>query len=391
MAVDSLGVGSGISPALRLTWAVAGRYRFERLIRLNGPTVRTDYRLIAIAPDLPFLWAMHPLLALEPGAQLAIAGVAEVTVTNGAGLDLRTTGGRVGWPVGDLRTGGTVDLSRVPDTDAGIVRKLYADAAALEGPAIAWQPDGAGIAIDWDRQVAPSLGIWIDAGGWPVGAGRQQVALEPTTAPFDDLATCDRARSSGVGAARTRRPVVGDDPAREPRSGPGDPEMTRRARAPRASPGAVDAWSEPVVIPTYPTMPADRNPMFLEKRVYQGSSGRVYPNPFTDRVSDERVRPDVAGRPPRERVRPADDPARDRRADPRRAGQDQRLRLLLSPARDQAGAGRAARSVDLRRRRVQLAAAPSTVDVHAGRLGDRGGGRRGSDRLAAASTSRWTG
>jgi tetratricopeptide (TPR) repeat protein len=29
--------------------------------------------------------------------------------------------------------------------------------------------------------------------------------------------------------------------------------------------------------------------MFLEKRVYQGSSGRVYPNPFTDRVSDERL------------------------------------------------------------------------------------------------------
>lgn len=28
--------------------------------------------------------------------------------------------------------------------------------------------------------------------------------------------------------------------------------------------------------------------MFLEKRVYQGSSGKVYPNPFTDRVSDEK-------------------------------------------------------------------------------------------------------
>src|SRR5438132_333486 len=29
--------------------------------------------------------------------------------------------------------------------------------------------------------------------------------------------------------------------------------------------------------------------MFLEKRVYQGSSGRVYPNAVTDRVSDEKV------------------------------------------------------------------------------------------------------
>ena len=189
MAVESLAAGPGTSPAVRLTWGVAGRYRFERLIRLDGPTVRTDYRLIAIAPDLPFLWSMHALLALEPGAQLAIAPVAEVTVTNGHGLDLRAPGDRVGWPVGELRAGGTVDLSRVPEADAGIALKLYADVAALEGPAIAWQPDGAGIAIDWDRQVAPALGIWIDAGGWPVGTGRQQVALEPTTAPFDDLAT----------------------------------------------------------------------------------------------------------------------------------------------------------------------------------------------------------
>jgi len=28
--------------------------------------------------------------------------------------------------------------------------------------------------------------------------------------------------------------------------------------------------------------------MFFEKRVYQGSSGKVYPNPITDRVSNER-------------------------------------------------------------------------------------------------------
>jgi tetratricopeptide (TPR) repeat protein len=33
----------------------------------------------------------------------------------------------------------------------------------------------------------------------------------------------------------------------------------------------------------------DRNPMFLETRVYQGSSGRVYPLPFIDRISDTPV------------------------------------------------------------------------------------------------------
>lgn len=47
----------------------------------------------------------------------------------------------------------------------------------------------------------------------------------------------------------------------------------------------VRAWEETIILPTYAACPADPNPMFLEKRVYQGSSGKVYPNPFTDQVS----------------------------------------------------------------------------------------------------------
>lgn len=59
-------------------------------------------------------------------------------------------------------------------------------------------------------------------------------------------------------------------------------------RAPRNLEGPVKAWAEPVCIPTYEPMAPDRNPMFLGKRVYQGSSGRVYPLPFIDRISTER-------------------------------------------------------------------------------------------------------
>jgi tetratricopeptide (TPR) repeat protein len=49
----------------------------------------------------------------------------------------------------------------------------------------------------------------------------------------------------------------------------------------------VSAWSEPVVISTYMPATPDRNPMFLETRVYQGSSGAVYPLPFIDRIATE--------------------------------------------------------------------------------------------------------
>jgi len=57
-------------------------------------------------------------------------------------------------------------------------------------------------------------------------------------------------------------------------------------RPPALRDRAVAAWAEPVSIATYPSPEPDRNPLFLEGRVYQGSSGRVYPNPVTDHVSD---------------------------------------------------------------------------------------------------------
>ena len=57
--------------------------------------------------------------------------------------------------------------------------------------------------------------------------------------------------------------------------------------APSEEAGAVKAWVQPVVLPTYEPLPPDPNPMFLETRVYQGSSGRVYPLPFTDRIATE--------------------------------------------------------------------------------------------------------
>ncbi|HTQ39492.1 MAG TPA: DUF5107 domain-containing protein [Pirellulales bacterium] len=51
----------------------------------------------------------------------------------------------------------------------------------------------------------------------------------------------------------------------------------------------VKAWSQSVVIPTYLPAHPDKNPMFLEKRVYQGSDGKVYPLPFTDRIATEKT------------------------------------------------------------------------------------------------------
>lgn len=49
---------------------------------------------------------------------------------------------------------------------------------------------------------------------------------------------------------------------------------------------SVKIWEEQIVLPTYEIGEADKNPMFLEGRVYQGSSGKVYPYPTIESVSD---------------------------------------------------------------------------------------------------------
>lgn len=50
---------------------------------------------------------------------------------------------------------------------------------------------------------------------------------------------------------------------------------------------SVHVSAQLVTLPTYLPAEPDKNPMFLEKRVYQGSSGRVYPLPFTDRIAEK--------------------------------------------------------------------------------------------------------
>lgn len=48
----------------------------------------------------------------------------------------------------------------------------------------------------------------------------------------------------------------------------------------------VKVWEEDVILPTYAIGKAEKNPMFLEKRVYQGSSGVVYPYPVIEKIED---------------------------------------------------------------------------------------------------------
>ena len=51
----------------------------------------------------------------------------------------------------------------------------------------------------------------------------------------------------------------------------------------------VKVWEEVVTIPTYKVYPPEKNPLFIEKRAYQGSTGKVYPLQVTEKIADEKT------------------------------------------------------------------------------------------------------
>ena len=53
-------------------------------------------------------------------------------------------------------------------------------------------------------------------------------------------------------------------------------------------------YEEIVTIPTYRTGSMEKDPLFIEKRAYQGSTGKVYPVPICEKISD--VKEDAAYR-----------------------------------------------------------------------------------------------
>jgi hypothetical protein len=162
------------SNALTTAWP-SGRwpYRFVRRIELDGPIMTVDYRLTNDGRvAIPFLWAMHALLALEPGAVVQVVRPGALRITSTQGDPPPPIAGGAEW--------------HVPDGPTGTYLKAYARLVE-PGRVIARQPDGATLSFEWDRVFAPVVGLWLDFGGWPEAAPVWQAAVEPTTSEDDDL------------------------------------------------------------------------------------------------------------------------------------------------------------------------------------------------------------
>ncbi len=159
-------------------------YRFRRTLQLAraGPRLELDYEVANLSErELPFVWCLHPLFAIEPGMTIELPEAIPMRVPDPRRQDFTPSATKRF--VGPLRRG-EVAL-RAPD--AGEALRLCFDVAEI-----------------------PFVGLWLNYAGWS-GADTApyfNLALEPSIGDSDNLEEARARGTAGLllpGARRTWR------------------------------------------------------------------------------------------------------------------------------------------------------------------------------------------
>lgn len=170
--------------------------QFTKEVQLRENTVRIDYEATSLSQStVKVLWSAHPLLAVEPGAEIILPPeVKEVEVEWSKDERLGKARDRCGWPKATERSGRIVELNRVASPSAGTADKLFVGPLS-EGFCGMFLPSrNESIAFRFDPRLLPYVGLWICQGGWPESRADKQftVALEPCSGCPDSLAEAIR-------------------------------------------------------------------------------------------------------------------------------------------------------------------------------------------------------
>lgn len=148
-------------------------FEFERTVELRENEVRLTYELRNLdAKPETFIWAMHPLLRLEPGDELKLPDSTRKLLNDEAWLDAVATA--------------------IPKNNCS---KIFAR-PVLEGwAAIVNEVKGDRLEFAWDAAENNTLGLWLTRGGWH---GHHHFSIEPTNAASDSLALAAGQKNCGV-------------------------------------------------------------------------------------------------------------------------------------------------------------------------------------------------
>ncbi len=173
--------------------------RLEKTLRLRDDALEIAYTLrnLSAAP-VAFLYALHPLLAVDAGDRLLLPPeVASAQLNYSRGARLGDAGETIRWP----HPGEDVDLRRVEPVTAGTGDMLYTERLSTGWCGLYRARAGQGIILRFDPRQLPYVGLWLCYGGWPEDgtlARQYAVAFEPTVAPQGSLAAAIAAGQAPV-------------------------------------------------------------------------------------------------------------------------------------------------------------------------------------------------
>lgn len=137
-------------------------FGFERTIEITGKQARLSYCLRNRSPVAErYLWALHPLLAVQPGDQLQMPATTRALLNGEPWID-------------------AVD-SYIPD---GGCSKVFASPVVEGSVRIQNSRHGDELTLEWNPAENDTLGLWLTRGGWH---GHHHLAVEPTNGANDAL------------------------------------------------------------------------------------------------------------------------------------------------------------------------------------------------------------
>lgn len=158
-------------------------FSFERNLVLEGYELEANYRVVNLGKaPMPYLWALHALLAVRPGDKLDLGSVSNVSATYLASAGRLTSAPSVQWPGPSEHW--PLRLDEVHSPSAQAAAKLYTSGMSGQTVSVGQGNDWLDIGLD---QCIDHLGIWLNYGGWPKPGDVHHIALEPTSGPADHL------------------------------------------------------------------------------------------------------------------------------------------------------------------------------------------------------------
>ncbi len=180
--------------------------RLERRLELRGdePVLRATYRLTNLdLRALPYLWGIHPALAVSPAHRIDLPAE-EMVVGVSSDPALGVPGQAYAWPSLPGPVPGTDrDVRVVPPADALVFAGHWATGLRAGWAALTDTRARRGVAIAFPLEVFPVMWVWQVFGGW---RGHYHVALEPWTGrpmQLDEAVEAGTARVLGPGDSRT--------------------------------------------------------------------------------------------------------------------------------------------------------------------------------------------